>query len=289
MECTACKKWYHKDCAKLSDNQFKVLEESKDDIMWCCPLCKEDVKGIFTNYEKFKKMNHEIEQMKKTVDKEIKDFKTVMTKEMNILQDRMKNFKAPENVVQRENVQEIVKEVFKDKAKLMNANFSESQNILERKNNLLFFKIPESDSDDYALRMEYDFSCVKTLYENYCVIEPKNVKNLFRIGKKEDGKVRPLLVKFENSELKTNLLRNSKDLKLMDSGNASVYKIGVSPDRTQMERDTHKNLVNQIKERTTKGEKDLIIRGGKILKLQDFQKRTQEKPKTKSWAEIAQF
>ena len=70
---------------------------------------------------------------------------------------------------------------------------------------------------------------------------------LVQLGKKEDGKKRPLLVKLDSVSTKMNLLRGTSNLK--DAG--EIYNnIGIDHDYTPAQRDDHKALVAEAKKKT---------------------------------------
>jgi len=39
VECKWCKKWDHKDCAKIGDNEYTLLGESSPNIIFICSVC----------------------------------------------------------------------------------------------------------------------------------------------------------------------------------------------------------------------------------------------------------
>ncbi len=270
IQCDACTKWYHFGCTKLKEKIYKAIEGSEKELSWFCALCKPDVKNMLSNFERFKKVDHEIEKNKKAIDDKIKEC--------------LRNFKPVVPAVQAENVQEIVTNLITERNTNDGELRSEEAEIERRKPNLIFFGVPESSSTDSSARMLEDFHLVKSLYEDKVDIEPQNVKSIFRIGKADDrGRNRPLLLKFESVDLKNNLLRNSKDIQLRKDN--EIVRIGVSPDRTQKQREIHKSLVVQLRERMTNGERNMVIRNGKIIA--NFQKET-VKPRNLTWAQVVQ-
>ena len=75
------------------------------------------------------------------------------------------------------------------------------------------------------------------------------------------NKHRPLLLSFEREGDKDTLLSRSYQLR-----NKDAYKnVFIAPDRTKLERAKHKTLVEELKLRRSKGEKDLVIRNGAII------------------------
>ena len=79
--------------------------------------------------------------------------------------------------------------------------------------------------------------------------DENDLKKIFKIGKKEDGKVKQLLIEFKNMTLK-NLMMESL-YKLAEA--SDVFKnLVISYDRTKLERTELKNLVNEAKKNRKK-------------------------------------
>ena len=82
-----------------------------------------------------------------------------------------------------------------------------------------------------------------------------------RLGKKIANKHRPLFLDFENYDNKVSILSRAYLL----HHNDQYSDVFIVPDRTKFEREKHKKLVAELKERCTKGESDLITRNGAIV------------------------
>ena len=84
-----------------------------------------------------------------------------------------------------------------------------------------------------------------------------HVRSLYRLGKKSDL-ARPLKVVMDNGAATEEVFRGARSLK---SGTVQIAR-----DRTKAEREEHKRLRNVLKERIERGEENLVIRGGKVIK-----------------------
>ena len=80
----------------------------------------------------------------------------------------------------------------------------------------------------------------------------------------DDNKARPIEVKYINLETKKRILNGSENLKLLFN-NESI-NIYVSVDRTPKQREEHKKLVTELKQRRDGGETDIVIRNDKIVR-----------------------
>ena len=89
-------------------------------------------------------------------------------------------------------------------------NFLKEENDKEsRRQNITIYNMPESKSEDIANKQKDDKEIFLKLINDVLEIsyDENDLKKIFRIGVKEDGKVKPLLIKF-NMTLK-NLIMES--------------------------------------------------------------------------------
>ena len=88
-----------------------------------------------------------------------------------------------------------------------------------------------------------------------------DITKAFRLGKKNGDKHRPLLIGLEHEENKSSILSCSHKLR-----NHDQYKcVYIVSDKTKFEREKHKKLVDELKQRRADGETNLIIRNGSII------------------------
>ena len=118
-----------------------------------------------------------------------------------------------------------------------------------RRKNLIVYNLPEN-SDRQADKTK--FQELSTTVFNLDL----SITKVFRLGKRNDDKPRPLLVGLENETEKTEILSQSGKPRRYDQYN-DVYIVA---DKTKYERDKHKKLVDELKLRRSKGEKNLVIR-----------------------------
>ena len=149
----------------------------------------------------------------------------------------------------------------------------EKQLIEQKKSNLIFFDIPELDSENLEERIAHDREAFFTLYDieedNY---DEETVQNMYRVGAKKEGKTRPMIVKFLDEETKMKYLKESRDLALEINGTDT--RIYVSQDMTKNQRAKLKKLTAEKKERNKKGEK-LVIKNLQLVK-RNFRKEDEK-------------
>ena len=121
-----------------------------------------------------------------------------------------------------------------------------------RKKNLIIYNLPEptsknqSDSDLFTALCSSVFNRTVTITRS------------IRLGKKEPNKHRILLLCLEHEEDKLTLLSHSYLLRQNDLHKNAL----MAPDRTKFEREKHRKLVEELRERHSQGESGLIIRNG---------------------------
>ena len=84
---------------------------------------------------------------------------------------------------------------------------------------------------------------------------------VYRLGKKQDNKTRPLLITLDSVCMKKTILSKSSSLRKMEH-RKDVF---ISPDLTPKEWEANRLLHTELKRRKSAGEKNLVIRRGKIV------------------------
>ena len=105
-----------------------------------------------------------------------------------------------------------------------------------RANNLMIYGLPEVDGEDIG-------TVADAVYESMSIPTPTTI-DCYRVGKKQDGKTRPIRVECQNRGDVEFALVHSKRLK--DSEKHS--KVYLSPDRSKEQRLAHSLLVKKIKD-----------------------------------------
>ena len=153
----------------------------------------------------------------------------------------------------------------------------EEKALLEaKKNNLVYFGIPECEDESPEAKIEHDREqFITTNNEEEANFDDNIITDMFRVGKK-GAKPRPIIVKFQDYKTKNRYLKNSANLKEVNG-----EKIYVNPDFTPKQREERKNLVKEMNRRRDNGEKNLVIRNNKIVEKQNFQRDSP--PKKVNW------
>lgn len=163
-----------------------------------------------------------------------------------------------------------------DKAREM----EEQKDKERRKKNLIFYNLPEGNSNEIEKRIKEDWLSIKQVFERKGLeMEKKKVGNLYRLGReKKPGKTRPLLVRFETEEDKKQVLGFCKDLKLIREHES--VSISYSTDLTLKEREERRKLVAELRKMKENGQVNVAIRNGKIVH------NIESRPHRISWASL---
>ena len=141
---------------------------------------------------------------------------------------------------------------------------AEKKLIKEKANNVCVFNLPESPKSDQNEAIKDDIAMVKKIIDPNSEIKKEDVQCVYRMGVKSSDKIRTLVIKFHNIETRRKVL-SLRNL-FYEAENKPKVKIFIAPDRTPKQREEHKKVYEELKKRKEKGETDLYIKNGEILK-----------------------
>ena len=242
VDCSACKKKFHPRCTKISESEIAVLL-GKCSLKWYCVFCEPDVEDILNNFEKFKKVSSEISSIKNEIESRFNEIE--------------KKFDQFSTAAPTSSQNQIITQI----QQITTADKNEAELREAKKCNLVYFNVPESDSDDAAERMRHDYKLVSEAYDNQ-VLRHEEINALYRIGKKNSAS-RPLVVRFQTINNKEKVQKASGQLKIRYRN--EIRPIYMSIDRTPSQREQHKKLVEELKSRKSNGESNIVIRIEKIV------------------------
>ena len=162
-------------------------------------------------------------------------------------------------------INEGLKEIWKEKEteirmfEKIDARIEQMEKV-QRKENVVVYNLPESEEEQAKDRYKEDEAACRKIFE---VMEMENVeqKQLIRLGKREEYKIRPVLVKLKDEEAK----QQKKSWSVFSEQYAGVF---ISKDLSRAEREREKNLRKELKElRENETEEEWYkIKNGKIVK-----------------------
>ena len=134
---------------------------------------------------------------------------------------------------------------------------------MQRKKNFVVYNLPASEEELARDRYTEDEIACRKIFE---VMEMENTeqKQLIRLGKREEYKIRPVLVKLKDEEAAKEVLVRAKRLRFSEHY-AGVF---ISKDLIRAEREREKNLRKELKElRENETEEEWFkIKNGRIVK-----------------------
>ena len=143
-------------------------------------------------------------------------------------------------------INEGLKEIWKEKEteirmfEKIDARIEQMEKV-QRKKNVVVYNLPESEEEQERDRYKEDEVACRKIFE---VMEMENVeqKQLIRLGKREEYKIRLVLVKLKDEEAAKEVLVRAKRLRFSEQ----YARVFISKDLSRAERE--KNLRKELKE-----------------------------------------
>ena len=129
-----------------------------------------------------------------------------------------------------------------------------------RKSNLIIYGVPESTGSTDERKLN-DNTYIKNLVHSEFNLDTIEITKCVRLGKRAEGKIRPVQITLTDRYVRGRILRNAKSLR----NSTSYQNVYISPDQTPKEREASKLLRQELRRRKDTGESNLIIRRGKIV------------------------
>ena len=266
---------------------MKILDDA--DTHWYCSICniaagklKAQVTVLEANYLELKSdldivstnLQVQTDKLKQVEDNFTKD----LTAKVNNLQNQIDELKkdTSEPVINNLSSPKLdvpkIRSIITDEIKEYKKDDEELKLQEKKKNNLIFFKVPEKEFETNDELLIDDFTKLKEICEPI-EIQEKDISQLFRIGKKNTEKTRPIVVTFKDEELRMKVLKKSRDMELKTE-DGEIIKVSVSTDKTPKQRETERKLREEIAQRKANGETNLVIRNEKIVPFRQSAQKT---------------
>ena len=308
--CSKCGQWFHIKCEGLSNEQYKLMSKVESKFLhWFCGDCEIDtlstgkvIHALKMRQQQFEKemseMKDEVKGIKDDVSKQLKDIR----QELNSVKQQMQHAEEVKALIELKldefdvnlgekykvdepNWAEVVKLQVDTTFNKVTHNINEVQKVVEetrqkaqeerekenRANNIIIFRVPELENKDNRIKEDKEFC--QALISDVLQIDlgEDDFKRLFRVGKKEEGKSRPILLQFRDRIVKNRVMESL--YKLKDAEN-KFKNISVVHDMTKQERGECKKMVGEAKKKQEeeKGEFLWRVRGPpgqmKLLRIQ---------------------
>ena len=152
----------------------------------------------------------------------------------------------------------------------------------KRKLNVVVHNIPESAGNSVKEKADKDANQFKVMVQDEFKLNVQ-VTKAFRVGKSDPDKPRLLVVALENVDTKLDILKQASELRHSNEWR-NVY---ITPDLTWQEREEGRKLRGELARRRDEGERNLVIRRGKIVVLEPRHQESARGPQTGGAAEVA--
>ncbi|CAG2233467.1 unnamed protein product [Mytilus edulis] len=253
VQCEYCAEYYCSKCLNLSKVEYESFKNPA--LHWFCPSCDSKVmKNI--------KSDREIEERCSEFMKKMEDRITSLESEMKTKVNSEQVKEILETVIGTGTCKTV--DVASDIEKSVEKRVSEIRDSTNKEKNIIIHGIIENTDKLPDVRKRAD-TLVVTQLVNYLETDAEGIKNIVRIGKREENaeKPRPMKVTLENVDIKKKLMKNLTKLKAVDK-ESKFGNISVTHDMTKTEREQNKAKLTEAKEKNEndKSEKHLyIVRG----------------------------
>ncbi|ESO09096.1 hypothetical protein HELRODRAFT_169037 [Helobdella robusta] len=227
VKCYHCEYLFHAKCVNIDEEIVSILN-SENSIKWFCEKCL-----------KAKDNTKELTQLEtiKTMITKNDDNLTVLEKQDIKMVDEICNLKSDlkaswANIVEKK-------------------HYEKSSEIKEGERNLVIFNLPEKENqNDRELMMKIFKHISKDMSDN-------GIEKVFRLGKKNESVIRPVLIKLDSLGTKGDLLKHaSKIMSLKDN----LKNIRLCNDLTREQRSELKNLVTDAKAKEAACQRGFLYR-----------------------------
>lgn len=254
IECFVCKQWAHRKCSKISKAMLDELGDSRQaNLQWVCQPCLDDKKTVQDRTDTRLDKLMELLPLVKTISSRLETL---------------------EKQLSEENLEEKIREIVD---KQIDDRLEEQMEIEKRKKNLIFVNVKESVRTEIEERQRDDLGKVREILGEVMKIEEADISNPVRLGKVGGNKPRYLRVTVVSEEKKWRILKKTKELNKNKDEKERKKWIYINPDYTTKQREENKALREEMRRRKEGGEKDLIIRKGKIVQLDPKEREERNK------------
>lgn len=221
--CDFCNSKLCNTCSELNVTEFGMMKKTRRRLKYQCKTCPKNNSLDNPDNDKFT----QIMQVITALQQQILNMQTKFEKLENVSKD---------NVNQSVQLD-------------METIMDEMEERKKRLKNVIMYEVPESGSSDTTSRINHDKEQANEILSSL-EINNFHIVKTHRLGRAENGKVRPLLVVSNNEQEVRNVLKNAR-LK---------RKRNVKRDNTPMQRNQLKELNTKLKEKENNGKQGWTIK-----------------------------
>jgi len=313
IQCELCEAWSHAKCENINEEGYKILK--LENIHWYCVGCNKGVGRVLTNMMKMQQSHEKLEKEVRDIQANSKQYQSKVDTEIEKIKGGMEIFKQDVKSV-KEVINELTATLEQQKEEQKNIESNESlwstivgkhvekkmetvtvemlevqKTIIEakehmneekdkekRRQNIIIYRAVESQATGPETRKNEDqrfcLALVQDVLEVDCTSD--DIDSVRRLGKRQDGTCRPMLVSFKSVGVKNQVMESLSKLAEADD---KYRTLSITHDMTQKEREECKTMVAQAKhkqEEDASGEYIYRVRGAPgELKVVRLRKRYQ--------------
>ena len=252
--CGFCESWYHGKCidgltAEFLDCIDKLNRMHGAGSAFLCAVCRKMVG----------KINHSFQDLEKRLNAVELELKATRTK-ADKTEEKTKQVK--DKVVEME--KEVESGMTKAKKEAIEEMKTEMTEREEKSTNVVVYGLAEATTDDTKARKDHDAKKMRELMTEIGIGANDEAEVLYRAGKKQPDKVRPMVVRVANDDTRENIFRNAR--KLARSPGDEWHRVFVSADLTWQQREEARKKEKELRDEATKKSEE-AKNGGKTGKF----------------------
>ena len=256
--CGFCELWFHSKCVEGMTPEFvkccDAINKYYGGSSFLCVVCRK-VTGMLNH--SMKEMEAKMMQMEAKLTTAVLEGKVMAEKIQNL---EAKNKQVGENVQKMEG--EVASGMEKAKEEVKDELREEMQKREENRENIVVYGLKEPEEDDGIKRKDEDVAMVMRMATEIGVEFKGEVKSIYRAGKKDGDRPRPLVVKVEDDETRERILANAKRM----AGKDDWKRVFVSHDWTWRQREEMRKEEAKLKEEADKRNRENTTgRAGKCV------------------------
>lgn len=284
LKCDCCAMWFHLRCEKVADDvyDFLIVHDDEKSICWYCKRCTTVLRSVLMSVTRLeegqRRLEDKVDKIANALDNKAAEWPTCVEQSQRHLNEKVDTLMniVEEKAVDPMRMHDCVEDVLRAQ---LQEDKEEEEEIRKRKTSVIVHGLQESAASTADVRLQDDGVLIEDLLHKL-ESDEVSVNKIIRLGKRsDDSETKPRPVKLELAS------EEQKDMVLKRTKNLAKYKEGVfagvflHQDLTPKQRKKRQELVKQMKERQSKGEKNLIIVNWKIVERRTnrvFQREIQD-------------
>ena len=203
VQCELCEEWFHTSCVNISDELYRCFSKN-DGLHWFCVKCNGNFLRVFNSVSRLELRIDKVEERQNTtevsmksvneksvkMETEFEKFKAVVDTELVKMSANISSLreidihKNMEDVIDKKiDFKSIQIEQLKESLNKTQATVAEQKDKEERMNNIIIYRVPESQAQNVTDRNNDDRRFVEQLLCGMQVgVVPEDIKKVIRLG-----------------------------------------------------------------------------------------------------------